>query len=467
MAITLEGTSVKYTISTPSVYTINESNINQKVSAAFVPTVTRNKTGSAATRYIVFSIGYNTDSYNIACYKAVFTASSKTATVTAQDSIISPFRMGDIANTAFNRLYVGIDTSASLSGYFDSGYVSCTKKINLYPTITLTPTYTQSSPNMSTFGRIINICQASVTATIKKTWSYIGGTVTVALTSSSLSGGGKTVTGTTAASITLSLGVMTQTSITVTASAKNAQGLTASESLTLTCDDYTPPDITSETAIRSASPEDNAVLTVNYALDAINQRGTTGAITVAYTIKEGSTTVKSGTATICASGSALANLTGTISINVTGNVLDVDTNYSVQLQITDRVTTGSVRTDIITSTFRLLHINSNGKGIGIGGAAPSRGLKVYDNVEADSVNGIAAVFGSVTGGAGASSVEFTNTDCIGKSYILCTAMDVDCGIVCAKFVNKQSGTIKSSDGKIQVYFDRTLTVDTRINYICW
>lgn len=466
MSITLEGTSVRYTIGTPSTYTIDETNIDQKASAAYVPTVKRNKTGSAATRYIVFSVGYNTDSYNIACYKAVFTASGKTATVTAQDSLITPYRMGDLANENYNRLYVGISSSTALS-YFDSGYVACTKKINLYPTITLTPTYTQPSPNMSTFGRIVNICQASVTAAIKKTWSYTGGSVTVPLTSSSLSGGGKTATGTTQTSLTLSLGAMTQTSITVTAASKNEQGLTATATVTLTCDNFTPPDITSETAIRSSGQETNAVLTVNYSLHAVNQRGTTGAITVAYTIKEGSTTVKSGSATICASGSVLANLTGTITINVTGNALDVDKNYSLQMQITDRVTTGAVKTDIITSTFRLLHINANGKGIGIGGAAPARGLQVYDDIKADSFNGVAAVYGKVTGGAGASSIEFTDANCIGKSSIVCTSMDVECGIICAKFPNKQAGTTKSSDGKIQAYFDRTLINNTKINYICW
>ena len=466
MAITLEGTSVKYTISTPSTITINASNIDTYF-YNWKPTVTRNKTGSAATRYIVFSIGQNTDSYNISAYKAVFAANSKTATVTAYTTPFGMARYGNIANTTFNRLYVGIDTSASLSGYFDSGYVACSKKIELYPTITLTPTYSQSSPSMSTFGRIINICQASVTAAIKNSWSYTGGTVTVPLTSSSLSGGGKTVSGTTQTSLTLSLGAMTQTSIVVTASSKNAQGLTQTATVTLTCDNYTPPDITSETAVRSAEDERNAVLTVNYALHAKNQAGTTGAITVSYVIKEGNTTVKSGSATICASGSALASLTGTITINVTGQALNVDKNYSLQMYITDRVTSGTAKKDIITSTFRLLHVNANGKGIGIGGAAPNQGLQVYNGLFANEINGIAAVFGSATGGAGASSMEFTNVDCVGKSFIICTAMDVDCGIVCAKFPNKQTGTIKSSDGKIQVFFDRTLSVDTRINYICW
>lgn len=458
MAITLEGTSVKYTISTPSVFTITEANIDQKVSAAFRPTITRNKTGQAATRYVVFSIGQNTDSYNIACYRAVFTASGKTATVTAMDSLISPARMGDLANTTFNRLYVGISTSTALS-YFDSGYVSCTKKINLYPTITLTPTYIQPSPSMSTFGRLINICQATVTAAIKKTWSYTEGTVTVALTNSSISGGGKSATGTTQTSLTLSLGAMTATSITVTATAKNAQGLTAQASVTLTCDNYTPPDITSETAVRSAQDEENAVLTVNYQLDAVNQRGTAGAIQVVYEIKDGNTTVKSGTAQICASGSSLGQLTGQISINITGQVLDVDTNYSVSMYITDRATSGNAKRDIITSTFRLLHIDSGGKGIGIGGAAPPRGLKVYDNVEADSFNGIAAVFGSyVYNGASTDTIVFTDSNCQDKTRIICGAQDAGNPPLRA--------SIDDNTGEITVYLSGAVTV-ARINYICW
>lgn len=463
MAITLEGTSVKYTISTPSAFTVTEANIDTKVSSAYVPTVTRNKTGSAATRYIVFSIGYNTDSYNIACYRAVFTASGKTATVTAMDSLISPDRMGGIANTTFNRLYVGIASSTALS-YFDSGYVSCTKKINLYPTITLTPTYTQNSPSQSVFGRIINICQAAVTATIKNRWTYSGGTVTVALTSSSISGGGKSASGTTGTSLTLNLGTMTATQITVTANAKNAQGLTASASVTLTCEQYVPPDITSESAVRSASNEKNAVLTVSYALHAINQRGTTGAITVAYTITNGDTTVASGTATICASGTALSSLTGSITINVTGGLLSEDVNYSLSMRITDRVTSGTAKKDIITSTFRLLHFHAGGKGIGIGGAAPQRGLKVYDDIEADSFNGIAAVFGTyLYNSTSTDTITFTDANCQGKNYIICGGQRGMSGFAgpAPTFAELDSGT-----GEITVHLSGNVTV-ARINYICW
>lgn len=463
MAITLEGTSVKYTISTPSAFTVTEANIDTKVSSAYVPTVTRNKTGSAATRYIVFSIGYNTDSYNIACYRAVFTASGKTATVTAMDSLISPDRMGGLANTTFNRLYVGIASSTALS-YFDSGYVSCTKKINLYPTITLTPTYTQNSPSQSVFGRIINICQAAVTATIKNRWTYSGGTVTVALTSSSISGGGKSASGTTGTSLTLNLGTMTATQITVTANAKNAQGLTASASVTLTCEQYVPPDITSESAVRSASNEKNAVLTVSYALHAINQRGTTGAITVAYTITNGDTTVASGTATICASGTALSSLTGSITINVTGGLLNEDVNYSLSMRITDRVTSGTAKKDIITSTFRLLHFHAGGKGIGIGGAAPQRGLKVYDNIEAESINGVAAVFGSYTySGSGTSSISFIDDNCIGKTRIICTGQPANTSSW-EPIVN--FADINSNTGAITVDLAESIAAGI-INYICW
>ena len=149
MAITLEGTSVKYTISTPSTITINESNIDTYF-YNWKPTVTRNKTGSAATRYIVFDL--NGDGTNIAAYRAVFTATGKTATVTAYTSAFGMARYGDIANWNFTKLGVGIASSTALS-YFDYGTVACSKTINLYPTITLTPTYTQSSPSQSVFGR--------------------------------------------------------------------------------------------------------------------------------------------------------------------------------------------------------------------------------------------------------------------------------------------------------------------------
>ena len=455
MAITLEGTSVKYTISTPSTITINESNIDTYF-YNWKPTVTRNKTGSAATRYIVFDL--NGDGTNIAAYRAVFTATGKTATVTAYTSAFGMARYGDIANWNFTKLGVGIASSTALS-YFDYGTVACSKTINLYPTITLTPTYTQSSPSQSVFGRIINICQAAVTATIKNRWTYTGGSVTVALTSSSISGAGKSVAGTTGTTLTLNLGTMTATSITVTASAKNARGLTSTASITLTCEQYVPPDITSETAVRSASNEKNAVLTVDYALHAINQRGTTGAITVDYTITNGDTTVASGTATICASGTALSSLTGSITINVTGGLLSEDVNYSLSMRINDRVTSGTAKKDIITSTFRLLHFHAGGKGIGIGGAAPQRGLKVYDNIEAESFNGVAPVFGSyVYSGASTGTITFTDANCEGKTRIICGTQDSGNPPLRA--------SLDDDTGEITVYLSGAVTV-ARINYICW
>lgn len=455
MAITLEGTSVKYTISTPSTITINESNIDTYF-YNWRPTVTRNKTGSAATRYIVFDL--NGDGTNIAAYRAVFTATGKTATVTAYTSAFGMVRYGDIANWNFTKLGVGIASSTALS-YFDYGTVTCSKTINLYPTITLTPTYTQNSPNQSVFGRIINICQAAVTATIKNRWTYTGGSVTVALTSSSISGAGKSAAGTTGTTLTLNLGTMTATSITVTASAKNARGLTSTASVTLTCEQYVPPDITSESAVRSASNEKNAVLTVDYALHAINQRGTSGAITVAYTITNGSATVTSGTATICASGTALSSLTGSITINVTGGLLSEDVNYSLSMHITDRVTSGNAKRDIITSTFRLLHFHAGGKGIGIGGAAPQRGLKVYDNIEAESFNGVAPVFGSyVYSGVSTGTITFTDANCEGKTRIICGTQDSGNPPLRA--------SLDDDTGEITVYLSGAVTV-ARINYICW
>lgn len=79
----------------------------------------------------------------------------------------------------------------------------------------------------------------------------------------------------------------------------------------------------------------------------------------------------------------------------------------------------------------------------------------------------AMVNGSVTGGSGASSLTFTDAHCKGKSAIVCTAMDENCGILSATFTDKTSGTNKSSNGKIVVNFDRTLTNNTTINYVAW
>lgn len=465
MSVTVTHGSYKFTISTPSSMTVNEGNINSLYSSVYKPTVKRDKTGTAITRYIFFELQSSNVGWEIAVYKAVFTKTGTTATVTSQTSM----RMGDVAaaklEDGVSKLQVGV--ANSLSGDMDSKSIAMTININLYPTITLSASRSQGSPSPGTFGYIKGFCTGSVTATIKETWTYTGGSVTVPISSSSLTGNGRSASGTSGTSLTLSLGTLNATSITVSATAKNSRGLTASASITVTCQDYKAPQVTQLTAVRDSGNEQNANITVKYSLHSTNQLGTTGAIKANYTIKSGGTTVASGSGTICASGTALGSLTGTVTIPVTGSLLDPDTNYDLTVTITDRVTTGGAAYDVITSTFRLIHVNANGKGIGIFGAAPASGLKIYDDVEVESINGVAPVFGSATGGAGASSLTFTDAACIGKQFIVCTAMDVDAAIVSAKFVNKISDTIKSSDGKITVYFDRTLSVATRVNYIAW
>lgn len=466
MSVTVTHGSYKFTISTPSSMTVNEGNINSLYSSVYKPTVKRDKTGTAITRYIFFELQSSSIGWEIAVYKAVFTKTGTTATVTSQTSM----RMGDVAaaklEDGVSKLQVGV--ANSLSGDMDSKDIAMTININLYPTITLSASRSQGSPSPGTFGYIKGFCTGSVTATIKKTWTYTGGSVTVPISSSSLTGNGRSASGTSGTSLTLSLGTLNSTSVTVTATAKNSRGLTASASITVTCSDYKAPLITQLTAVRDSGNEQNANITVKYSLHSTNQLGTTGAIKANYTIKSGGTTVASGSGTICASGTALGSLTGTVTIPVTGSLLDPDTNYDLTVTITDRVTTGGAAYDVITSTFRLIHVNANGKGIGVFGAAPASGLKIYDDVEVESINGVAPVFGSATGGAGASSLTFTNAACIGKRYLICTAMDVDAAIVSAKFVNKISASdIRSTDGKITVYFDRTLSVATRVNYIAW
>lgn len=465
MSVTVTHGSYKFTISTPSSMTVNEGNINSLYSSVYKPTVKRDKTGTAITRYIFFELQSSSIGWEIAVYKAVFTKTGTTATVTSQTSM----RMGDVAaaklEDGVSKLQVGV--ANPLSGDMDSKNIAMTININLYPTITLSASRSQGSPAPGTFGYIKGFCTGIVTATIKKTWTYTGGSVTVPISSSSLTGNGRSASGTSGTTLTLSLGTLNATSITVSATAKNSRGLTASASITVTCQDYKAPQVTQLTAVRDSGDERNANITVKYSLHSTNQLGTTGIIKANYTIKSGGTTVASGSGTICASGTALGSLTGTVTIPVTGSLLDPDTNYDLTITITDRVTTGGAAYDVITSTFRLIHVNANGKGIGVFGAAPASGLKIYDDVEVESINGVAPVFGSATGGAGASSLTFTDAACIGKQFIVCTAMDVDAAIVSAKFVNKISDTIKSSDGKITVYFDRTLSAATRVNYIAW
>lgn len=375
MAVTLKGTSVTYTVGTPSGITVNESNIDRYFHTDYKPTVTRNKTGSASTRYIFYELSDSAYSigYDIAIYKAVFTARGKTAKVTPVASAAT--RRGAIANAKLDdnvtRLHVFIATSVS-GDNFDDAEVSCPITIDLSPTITMTTSKEQTSPDPSTFGYLKGICTGSVSISVKTTWAYTGGSVYIPVSSRSISGNGKSTT-----EASLSLGTLNATSISVTASAKNSLGKTATASATIICTDYAPPEITSESVIRSAENEKNAVLTVKYKLDAANQRGTTGAISLTYTIKNGSITVISRTVSICASGSSLSSLTGTIVENITGSLLNEDINYTLEVYLTDRAKSEASERDIITSTFRLVHFNSSGKGIGIGGAAPANGIVIY------------------------------------------------------------------------------------------
>ena len=55
MAVTITHGSYKFTISTPSSMTVNEGNINSAYTSVYKPTVKRDKTGTAITRYIFFN----------------------------------------------------------------------------------------------------------------------------------------------------------------------------------------------------------------------------------------------------------------------------------------------------------------------------------------------------------------------------------------------------------------------------
>lgn len=453
MSVSFTYGSYKFTISTPSAITVTEAGLNTYFKNAYVPTVKRNKSGTAITRYIFFELQSSNLGHEIAVYRAVFTKTGTTATVTAYSGSA---RMGDIANDklvdGMNRLQVMM--SSSVSGDQEGTDIAMTINVNLYPTITLTQSKSQSSPAPGTFGYLKGLCTGSVTATFKTSWSYTGGTVYIGMSSSSISGNGKSASGTTAGSLTLSLGTLNATSITVTASAKNTRGLTASASITITCSDYSPPEITSETAIRDSSNEKNATITAKYKLHSANQLGTSGTIKISYQIKNGNTTVKSGDGVICASGTALASLTGTLTISITGSSLDEDVNYNVILTITDRATTGNTKRDIITSTFRLVHVHPNGKGIGLFGAAPAEGLKVYGKI-----NGGALAFATyVYSGSSTSTITFQSDELIGKSYLICGTQDS------GNPVNR--ATLDGTTGTVTAYLSGAVTV-MRLNVIAW
>ena len=106
------------------------------------------------------------------------------------------------------------------------------------------------------------------------------------------------------------------------------------------------------------------------------------------------------------------------------------------------------------STFRLVHVHPNGKGIGLFGAAPTEGLKVYGKI-----NGGALAFATyVYSGSSTSTITFQSDELIGKSYLICGTQDS------GNPVNR--ATLDGTTGTVTAYLSGAVTI-MRLNVIAW
>ena len=72
MSVSITHGSYKFTISTPSAITVTEAGINTYFKNAYVPTVKRNKSGTAITRYIFFELQNSNTGHEIAIYNGTW-----------------------------------------------------------------------------------------------------------------------------------------------------------------------------------------------------------------------------------------------------------------------------------------------------------------------------------------------------------------------------------------------------------
>ena len=155
--------------------------------------------------------------------------------------------------------------------------------------------------------------------------------------------------------------------------------------------------------------------------------------------------------------------------------------YNISVTPKDSYGSGIAREKQLPSQFFPIDVyggdangNGAGQGVSIGQMANGTGFNVgmethfTDAVYFGSQKVSDMVFGSVVGGAGASSLTVTDANCIGRRFIVATAMDISANVTYAQFINHVSQTdIRSADGQIKFYFSSTLSSNTRVNYIAW
>lgn len=450
-SVTISGSTYTYTISNiQNTLTCTPSNRNSRYGAVYAkPTIKRNKSGEAFKRYFYFRfistrVGEILSWHDVE-YRAEFTKSGTTATVTEVNAGYVDQVMGDFAD---DLAYYGVKSrSGTLKIYASTGYVedSWTYVTSTYtavagsgwsPTLgNITCSITQNEtndPDPNVFGYIVNFAKASwnLTSSYAGYWQYVGvdqavgyispnGTATLSADGVSASKTAKNQI----SAISLSSKLITAPSLTATAKLTNTLGGSATQKTsTITVQPYEKPTINTLSISRTSATrsQDSAVISVGWIIDALNKQSTvttdikTGAVTASWVsvdLQYPDTEYASGSFDIISDGDSVTTLADQADEIATDanrtrahDTYDSNHTYRFTVTLTDRLGQSSEPIPaILNSKFFLISARAGGKGIGFGMAPLNEGFHVnmpatfYDDIETE---GDITAGGDVTDGTG-------------------------------------------------------------------
>lgn len=407
-SVSLAGSTYTYTVSNiQNALTLTPSNRTSRYGAVYgKPTITRQKSGSANTRYFILTFLVSNQAretgYYHAAYSATFTKTGTTATVAEINAGSRP-ALSSIAKevTLFQtssisgRVVVEASDSSSLSyaSVFASKEVSASYAMSGWTPSTPSISYSLSQsetgdPDPTIFGYIAGYAKASWSGSGHPgNWSPVipYGTLTLSANGASdlVSGQNATLTR------SLSAKLLTAASTTGTVKIANTIGGSATATSTVTVQPYSKPIVNGLALGRTTvNNEPHATMSVGWAVDILNKESTasgdiqSGAITATWEAEDLSdqgTVFASGSFDIISDGSSMTGITGTTPIETlvdtsgnNHNVYNTDNSFKFTVYITDRIGERSASiTAILNSDFYIICVREGGRGIGFGKVPPT------------------------------------------------------------------------------------------------
>lgn len=161
----------------------------------------------------------------------------------------------------------------------------------------------------------------------------------------------------------------------VSVSITDSAGITKSASLTLAAETYSPPVVSSLTAIRADSngnaDEEGCCGKIEFAWSVDEMDGTNALAGVTVGYREVRSTGSYAQAAVAWTGTS----EGTCSATIGDDALDVAKSYDILIVVTDNVASAT-KVTIITRSFFTMDFMKGGKGIAVGKAADKEGLEV-------------------------------------------------------------------------------------------